>query len=61
MTVSLGMILLGGEVYVTFKPDLIDDHGNIGDDTTRTFLQGFVDRFAAHVAALAPRTERAAA
>ena len=61
MTVSLGMILLGGEVYVTFKPDLIDDHGNIGDDTTRTFLQGFVDRFAAHVAALAPKRERAAA
>jgi hypothetical protein len=39
MTVSLGMILLGGEVYVTFKPNLIDEHGDIGDDATRTFLQ----------------------
>jgi len=60
MTVSLGMILLGGEVYVTFKPDLIDDRGNIGDDTTRAFLQDYVDRFAAHVAALAPKRERPA-
>ena len=61
MTVSLGMILLGGEVYLTFKPDLIDANGTIGDDTTRTFLQGFVDRFAEHVAALAPKAERVAA
>ena len=43
---GLGMILLGGEAYVTFKPNLIDDQGNIGDESTQKFLQGFVDRFA---------------
>ena len=43
---GLGMTLLGGEAYVTFKPNLIDAEGNIGDDSTKAFLQGFVDRFA---------------
>ena len=43
---GLGMILLGGEAYITFKPNLIDDQGNIGDEGTRKFLQDFVDRFA---------------
>ena len=38
---GLGMILLGGEAYVTFKPDLIDEHGNIGDDSTKKFLARF--------------------
>jgi chromate reductase len=41
---GLGMILLGGEAYVTFKPNLIDEDGNIADDTSRKFLQDFVDR-----------------
>lgn len=50
---GLGMILLGGEAYVTFKPDLIDDQGNIGDEATRKFLQDFVDRFALLVGRLA--------
>jgi hypothetical protein len=43
---GLGMILLGDEAYVTFKPNLIDDHGNIGDESTKKFLADFVDRFA---------------
>ncbi len=43
---GLGMTLLGGESYVQFKPNLFDDEGNIGDETTQKFLQGFVDRFA---------------
>ena len=46
---GLGMTLLGGEAYVTFKPDLVNDHGDIGDETTKKFLQDFVDRFAALV------------
>jgi chromate reductase len=60
MLISLGMILLGGEAYVTFKPNLIDEHGNIGDESTQKFLQGFVDRFATLVERLAVK-ERAAA
>lgn len=49
---GLGMTLLGGESYVQFKPNLFDDQGNIGDETTQKFLQGFVDRFANLVAKL---------
>ena len=51
---GLGMILLGGEAYVTFKPGLIDDQGKIADEATRKFLQDFVDRFAVLVGRLAP-------
>jgi len=58
---GLGMILLGGEAYVTFKPNLIDEHGNIGDEGTKKFLQGFVDRFATLVERLAPAGTRSAA
>jgi chromate reductase, NAD(P)H dehydrogenase (quinone) len=50
--VGLGMILLGGEAYVTFKPDLVDEVGNIADESTRKFLQGFLDRFVSLVVRL---------
>jgi chromate reductase, NAD(P)H dehydrogenase (quinone) len=59
--VSLGAILLGGEAYVTFKPNLIDEHGAIGDASTAKFLQGFVDRFAVLVERLAPAEMQTAA
>jgi len=59
--VSLGVFLLGGEAYVTFKPNLIDEHGNIGDDGTKAFLQGFIDRFARMVERLAPEKQQSAA
>jgi chromate reductase, NAD(P)H dehydrogenase (quinone) len=59
--VSLGAILLGGEAYVTFKPNLIDEHGAIGDETTQKFLQVFVDRFATLVERLKPAAKQAAA
>jgi chromate reductase len=49
---GLGMTLLGGESYVTFKPNLIDEQGKITDETTEKFLQGFVDRFATLVSKL---------
>jgi chromate reductase, NAD(P)H dehydrogenase (quinone) len=42
---GLGMTLLGGESYVQFKPNLFDDDGNVSDETTQKFLQGFVERF----------------
>jgi len=49
---GLGMTLLGGESYVQFKPNLVDDQDNIGDETTKNFLQAFVDRFATLVTKL---------
>jgi chromate reductase, NAD(P)H dehydrogenase (quinone) len=58
---GLGMTLLGGESYIQFKPNLVDDQGNVTDESTKTFLQGFVDRFATLVERLAPTERRAAA
>jgi chromate reductase len=49
---GLGMTLLGGESYVQFKPDLIDENSKITDENTEKFLQGFIDRFATLVTKL---------
>jgi chromate reductase len=60
--IGLGATLLGGEAYVTFKPDLVDEAGNIADEGTRQFLQGFIDRFATLVRRLtSPESARSAA
>jgi chromate reductase, NAD(P)H dehydrogenase (quinone) len=59
--VGLGVTLLGGEAYVTFKPNLVDKHGTIGDEGTQKFLQGFIDRFAALVGCLSAQPARSAA
>jgi chromate reductase, NAD(P)H dehydrogenase (quinone) len=58
---GLGMTLLGGESYVQFKPNLVDDQGNVTDENTKKFLQSFVDRFATLVERLSPAAQRAAA
>jgi chromate reductase, NAD(P)H dehydrogenase (quinone) len=58
---GLGATLLGGEAYVTFKPELVDAQGNIPDESTRKFLQGFIDRFANLAERLAPTKERSVA
>jgi len=55
---SVGTIIQGGDVYVTFKPNLVDDDGNISDDSTRKFLQGAIDQFASLVTRLAPQPAR---
>jgi chromate reductase, NAD(P)H dehydrogenase (quinone) len=58
---GLGMTLLGGESYVQFKPNLVDDQGNITDESTKKFLQSFVERFAKLVERLSPAAVSAAA
>jgi chromate reductase len=58
---SLGAFLFGGEIYITFKEGLIDGHGNITDEGTKKFLQGFVDGFVAFVVRHAPAAQRSAA
>ncbi len=50
---DLGVLVMGGEAYVSFKPGLIDADGAITDESTRKFLQGFVDQFATLVARFA--------
>ncbi len=43
---NLGAVILGGEVYISFKPGLVDDAGEITVPETRARLQTFIDRFA---------------
>ena len=57
----LGALVLGGEAYVTFKPGLIDDQGRLTDESTRKFLQAFIDQFASLAARLSPKLARSAA
>jgi chromate reductase len=52
----LGVLVMPGEAYVTFKPGLVDDDGNIAEESTRAFLQAFVDQFAALVAQVSVRS-----
>jgi chromate reductase len=47
---NLGVLVMGGEAYVSFKPGLIDADGAIADESTRKFLAGFVDQFGTLVA-----------
>jgi chromate reductase len=47
---GIGMHVMGGEAYITFKPGLIDAGGAIADETTRGFLKAYLDQFAALLA-----------
>jgi chromate reductase len=58
---ELGALVMGGEVYLTFKPDLIDHADTVADTKSRGSLQSFVEHFARSVARLAPTTNAAAA
>ncbi|MCB5174332.1 MULTISPECIES: NADPH-dependent FMN reductase [Microvirga] len=51
-------VLMGQpEVYFTYKPELFDENNNIVEPSTKAFLNGWVDRFAAWIARTAqPRT-----
>jgi chromate reductase, NAD(P)H dehydrogenase (quinone) len=52
---------VGGEAYVTFKPDLVDDESNMSNEGTRKFLQEFLDKFTSLVVRLSPQGTRSAA
>ncbi|WP_142846652.1 NADPH-dependent FMN reductase [Telmatospirillum sp. J64-1] len=41
----LGSLVMGGEAYISFKPDLIDGNGDITVAATRDFLQAYMDNF----------------
>jgi len=58
---GVGMNLLGGEAYITFKPDLVDAQGNVADESVRKFLKAFIDNFAAFTARFASQKAAAAA
>lgn len=42
---NLGALVMGGEAYISFRPDLIDDSNVITDASTAAFLQSFANRF----------------
>jgi chromate reductase len=56
----LGAHVIGGEVYITFKPGLIDDSNHINGESSRQFLQAFIDRLAAFAIQHATAPARAA-
>src|SRR5712671_6828863 len=41
----LGVLVMGGEAYISFKPGLIDAHDTVTDQATLGFLQAFIDQF----------------
>jgi len=41
----LGVLVMGGEAYVSFKPGLVDDAGSISDESTRAFLKKYLGQF----------------
>lgn len=45
-----GFVVMGQpEVYLQFKPGLIDENHEVTDDLTRAFLAGYVDKFVAWI------------
>ena len=42
-----GVVLAGGEVYITDRPGLIGTNGEVADQGTRDFLKAFIDQFIA--------------
>ena len=58
---DLGTLVMGGEAYLTFKPELIDAADAETDAGTRRFLQSFVEQFAAFAARLTPTAHATAA
>jgi chromate reductase len=57
----LGVYTMPAEAYINFKPGLIDENGNIANEDTKKFLQGFVDQLADFTRRLAPQKQRSAA
>ena len=43
---DLGALVMGGEAYITYTPGLIDETNTISDESTRRFLQAYVEQFA---------------
>ena len=44
---DIGAQVMGGEAYITFKPELVDANDNVTDESTRKFLKAFLDQLAA--------------
>ena len=49
----LSMTVMGGEAYISFRPDPVDHDGNFLDEGKRAFCQAYMDQFVALVARFA--------
>jgi chromate reductase len=49
----LGMTVMGGEAYISFKPDPVDNDGNFLDESKRAFCLAYMEQFAKLVERLA--------
>jgi chromate reductase len=58
---DIGVLVMGGEAYITFKPELVDANNNVTDESTRKFLKAFIDQLAALAGKLAPIAAQRAA
>lgn len=56
-----GLHVMGGEVYIQYKPELVDAQDHVADEGVRTFLKAFIDRFADFAGRFAPAAKRQAA
>jgi chromate reductase, NAD(P)H dehydrogenase (quinone) len=45
--------VMGGEAYISFKPEPVDADGNFRDDSRRAFLAAYMDQFAKLIGKLA--------
>ena len=62
MLTAVGALVMGQpEVYLAYKPDLIDDDGNITDEQTAAFLQSYLDKLALFAGRLSGRAAQAQA
>ncbi len=51
----LGASVMGGEAYVSFKPELLDSDGNFAVASTQEFMATYMQRFAAFTGKLVAR------
>ena len=58
---DIGMVVMGGEAYISFKPGLVDENRGIIDESVRKFLKAFIDQLAALAGKLAPIAAQRAA
>ena len=52
----LGMTVMGGEAYITFKPEPVDHDGHFIDEAKRAFCSAYMNQFATLVRQLVPPT-----
>lgn len=52
---NLAGVVAGGQVFITFKDGLIDEAHNVTVDSTKGFLQGFINDFADQASRFAGR------